>query len=174
MAGKRYWKAGKALSAKIDAMFTDGQAKLDAADVIAKRLGGTGAYWLSGFNERRIAGFAFKKPPDPKLFCRLKNTKDGWRPKRIRANRPLEKELDELRDTLAGQVAKLIGLNCMTSGRDGVRWVAPGVSMSKGVAYIVTHEGLEKANGCTRISDLQYERATAKPDSQRRKDKAKA
>jgi hypothetical protein len=159
MAGKRYWKADAATSAKIVGWMRDWEKALNAARKLAKSLGASNVYTsYGGHGDPCVAGFAFCEPPDKKLFAKLKNTTDGYRP---RAGSALEKQVDEFRCHAAAETMQLVGVKPgLEFGDDGFYMTGVGIHIVGKVAYLTTRAN--KAKGCKRISDIEYERATKK------------
>lgn len=169
MGARLYFKADKELSAKIAEMWKDAEQKVNAGRKLARRHGATDCYISAGLGSRDVTGFAFKEPPDAKVFCRLKNTSDGWKPRCNKAGKPIRAEMETLRTTLGGDVAKLIGMNIFHAGGDGIMHFSPGVTMVGSVAYISVPEHVTHPKNCIRISDLEYERKTAPVKGKKKK-----
>lgn len=153
----RYWKADKETSAEIIRLIKGWAATVRIGNALAKENGGVSAYVGSnGFSGMAVLGFQFvdESKVDKKVFCRLKGTRDGWRPRR---GTSLDKEFDGLRSYHIGEICKLIGMEQF--GADGLNWHSPGVQCVGKVAYLSTPDYVN-AKGCERISDIEYERLT--------------
>lgn len=154
----RYWKADAATSKKIIALLNQWDAVAAKARKLALRHGATTKlYTTSGFATRYVSGFIFKDKSmvDRKLFVPLKDTSDGWRPRRIK-NSTLCKEFEELKSDFMADVMRLIGIPLF----NGAKWHTPGIAISGKTVYLTTHNGLKSAKGCKRISDVAFEKAT--------------
>jgi hypothetical protein len=168
-----FWKADKATSKKIEEAFKLRKVFTSACSRLARRFKGADRQWFytsgGGFSGRdRLAGFRFKNETDvnQKLFCRLKNTTDGWKPRAgpNKESKELWKEFNDITDETMPTIMDLLGL----AGFYGFGCTSPGVCVIKGYAYIeVSGNERKKPKGCKRISDLTYENAV-KPITRRR------
>lgn len=157
-----YWKARRPLSKSIGVIMDRMRDKHAAGQKLAKSLGAKGVYWTSGFTTQYCSGFIFDSPPDLSRFSEMKSAHQGWKPKRIGEGKELWKQMDALADDGVGEIAKLIGMNCFT----GMGCSTPGVCMVDGTAYLAVPANVKPKN-CTRITDIAYEKATAKPDKRK-------
>lgn len=163
MSTKTYWRANKATSKKIDAIMERLAGKVAVGLEIAKEFGATDVYRSQAFTTIYVSGFRFKNPPDPKVFCRLANTDDGWRPRRNGAGKALSERLEALRDNALSDVSKVVGYDPWKHNIS-----TPGINMVNGVAYLIVAGDNVTLKGCTRISDIAHEKATSKPKRKRK------
>lgn len=177
----RYWRANKETSVKITGFVQEWEETKRRGGLLAEKYGGNkdNLYYAKDLGHFEVTGFVFDKAqPNPKLFIRLKNTTDGWRPRSIKSKdgselRELQKEFRSLRSHTVSQVCNLIGFKIFD--QRGLKWFTPGVHFVGKAAYIVTDDSMDNAIGCERISDIEFEKATAKkPTAKTAKRKAKA
>lgn len=153
-----YWKADGPTSKRIIELVGQWDKVMKAAKALAKSIGADPKtiYTSNGFSVKYVSGFIFPDPSkvDPKKFVRLKNTTDGWRP---RARTELDKRMKELRTDCVGEIMALIGMKMFGSG---LSMHTPGVRVAgKDVYLTVPSRTIPK--GCTRISDIEFEKLTA-------------
>lgn len=152
-----YWKANAETSAKIAEALKRMAAKKKAAAALALEVGAVGVYWSSGFVVNYVSGFVFENEPDLNFFCRLKNAHKGWKPRRVGSGKELWKRMDSLSDGSADDIANAIGMNCFF----GSGCSTPGAQMVGAVAYVTVPDRV-KPKGCTRLSDIEFEKVTTK------------
>lgn len=154
MSTHRYWKANKATSAKILAVLEAWEDIKRRAQNFARRHGAkkSSVYTNRSFFSLVVSGVIFPDASkvDTKNWKRLKHTADGWAPKRTKANREISKEFDGFSTCLFGSVMDLIGMEGFST---------PGIHPVGKTVYLVTPDDVE-AKGCTRISDIAFEKAT--------------
>ena len=157
--GNRYWKANKEVSAKIRALMQQEQDVIDAAVKMSRKHGGSRerVYVSRGWARLYIRGFHFSDPAkaDPKLFRQEKKT-GIFIPRRTA--KELYEEFSKLKSDAMLEVMKLLKLNLF----EGNRCVTPGVNWESSTAYITTSDRVSKIPGCTRITDVAFEKATTR------------
>ncbi len=154
----RYWKADKATSTKIIAMLDEWYDTIKRGCKLAKSVGATDKVLTAdvGFGALAVVGFIFKDESkvDRKQFVRLKHHSTGWRARHNKSE--LSKAFSDLRSYCKSDTADLIGMEMF----DGLSFTTPGINVVGGVVYLVTNDKLKQAKGCTRITDVQFERIT--------------
>jgi len=147
-----YWKANKDLSKKIISLLKKWKLVLAKANRIKKEIGALEIYTSNGFTKKYVSGFVFKDEAtvDKSLFCRLKGTHDGWKP---RSGTSLAKEMRGMESDCVGEIMDLIGMKLLGGGLT-VR--TPGIDVRKGVVYLTLPSDV-KPKECERISDLEFE-----------------
>ncbi len=160
-----FWKCTPKVSAEIIAAWKVWQKTLAAANRLAKSYGGTGTYTCRGtFGDPFVVGIAFDNPPDKKLFVKLKNTANGYRP---RANTELERQLKDFGCDCIRLAMKLTGIKSSMTAEDGGFYInSAGVSLIGKTVYLETHGTPTK--GGRRVSDITFERATKQPKASRK------
>lgn len=159
MSQLRYWKADSKTSAQIIEWVNDWNKKVRAARRLAKSIGAERLYLSSG-TDPQVIGFAFASPPNRRLFVRLKNTLDGWKP---RSGSELFVKIREFACEAQRKTMELVGIERGLEFVDGgFQLTSVGIHVVGKTAYLSTRINTEKMRGCMRISDIQYERATKK------------
>ena len=158
----KYWKANKETSKKIADLYAAWKKIVDRATELSASLGGSnkGVLTSRGLGSMYVVGFIFDDDSkvDKKQFVRLKNSSNGWRPRRNKSES--SKEFYEMRSYLLDDIANLIGMKPW----QGTAFHSPGVMFHRGTAYVSTPDYVKKAKGCVRISDLQYEKVGGETD----------
>jgi hypothetical protein len=151
-----YWKCSPDVSAEIIKSHKAWRKLVATANKLAKSFGATGIFTTRGFfGDPSVSGFAFDDPPDKKLFVKLKNTTNGYRP---RAGTELEKQLKEFECGCIRLAMNLAGIKLSMSADDGGFYInSAGVSFAGETVYLTTH-GMPTKGG-KRVSDIEFERA---------------
>lgn len=104
--------------------------------------------------------FAFKEPPDPKVW---KKHKEGnlYAPRlSTKVGRELKQRMRDLYVPGGDEVAKIIRMQTFGSVDGGIGWRTPGLNVVCD-RYIIEVPDDVEAKGCKRISDVEYEQLTA-------------
>lgn len=158
----RYWKASPKLSVQIKEELVNRKKMIAKACDISKEVGGdpkkvmVNEVWGTTY----VIGFYFEDETkvDKLLFCPLKNSHNVWRPRVNRKEGSLWSRFEELKSDCLDTIARLIEMSKFNGKEFSVH--TPGVCVVNGIAYIQTPDYVTQAKDCTRISDLEYEKAT--------------
>lgn len=147
-----YWKCNSTVSAKIIESWKEWRKLLGKANRLAKSIGAKEVYISSPFGSPLVSGFLFIDPP-LKGFTRLKNTKDGWKP---RMGTELEKKIREFQSDTIDLAAKLVGIDLFSQSEGvGVCINRTGFKIRGNTVYLSTTGSPTK--GGKRISDIAFE-----------------
>lgn len=169
-----YYIAGPEVRLKLMEWEREQGKSTRAGRKLAKSVGALHAYWDSN----SIVGFQFPEPPDSKLWCKLKGTGDGYKPRATTAaGKQLLAKMATLTRADAQDVADIVGIPAskrfhFDSEIGSFVMTGAGCEPVKGpngaMEYIITVRKGIKVQGCRRISDLDYEKIIA---NQKRKAK---
>lgn len=152
-----YWKCSPSVSAEIESAWKAWRALVAKANNLAKSHGATGVYTTRGiFGDPHVSGFVFPQSPDKKLFAKLKNTDDGYRP---RSGTELQKQFDEFKCDCVRLAMKLTGIKAsMSADADGGFYIcSAGITFAGKAVYLSTNG--KPTKGGKRVSDIEYEQA---------------
>lgn len=160
----KYYKAGPEIAALCEAATEDEKRTVDEGCKLSRKHGGSRNDVVTVRNsmgELVVIGFKFSKPDaaDPKLFKTIKNADGAWMvPRRgTKKGKELAAQLNSLKSAAYRKVIDAIGMKMFY----GCTVRFPGRSYIKGHWYLIVPEDVD-AKGCTRISDVEWEKLNAK------------
>ena len=163
-----YWKANATLSSEIIKLLNRREAMFRRVKAFAQQMGANPKDFVYSdwAGTTTLGALLFSIPPDPKLWCKVKNVDNGYRPRTNRSGE-LYKRWQEFKDDAINDVMQLIGMSrgvFFSNGGFGIQ--RPGVALVNGVAYLSIPDDT-KPKGCIRVSDVTYEKVT-KPQKAKR------
>lgn len=153
-----YYRANKETAKQIRECLKDEERFRKEVESFAREVGARRSmFYFNSVGARTLYGLSFKNPPDPKLWSRLKNTSDGWRPKR-RKGSELAARFYKLGSDAVNKIAEVIGYSFNDRFNNMSFW-SPGVYVGKDDnIYVVVVDKAKKPKGCVRVSDIQFEK----------------
>ena len=145
------WKANKETEKAIRLAADDWRLRVvPLADQLTSEIGAKNFLFSYGFFSVHVSGFEFEAEPDTKLFVRMKNMANCWRP---RALSLIGKRMDKLQSDYIQKIKEILGVK--------TRLETMGVEFLKScvvISWIFDSDPI----GCTRITDVQYEKLLKK------------
>jgi hypothetical protein len=138
-------------------------ARRSEALALSKEIGAKGYLCCESVFRPYIAGFLFESEPDPKVYRKDKRG-DGWIPRNTsKIGKALRARMDAIHLVGGPDVAKTIGMKVFSKGG----WRVPGIQDIGGRLILIVPDDVVPT-GCKRITDVAFEKLTAKPKRARK------
>lgn len=161
----KYYRANATTSKKIIGMMAEqDKFKTSACAFSVKHGGSLDFYYAWSMGVCSLSAVKFSNPPDAKLWKPVRGADDGYEPRRTsKEAKALRAEFDSIKSHVMRNVADLVAPKREWLKYDGMNMVVQGlkdIRIVKDVAYIAAPDEW-KLVGCGRISDVEFEKATA-------------